>query len=221
MNSLFNFEKKTKFLLLAFLLVLVVFVVFFFRSFFLQQGLFSRRAITDSVSSKVVGLRPEERKAMSEKMYSNMLSFSSVRAASKEVAFSIREPKYPLLKDKLLKVYVTPDSKKEEREVYLIYEEDVNPLVILERKAVPPVDYEALYREMIEWKENGYAKNDANPQLIELKGVKGLTVQPGFNFIGDQKFLRPGWIGITFEGIQCLVVGLLVIVMRSLLLWKN
>lgn len=55
--------------------------------------------------------------------------------------------------------------------------------------------------------KKGYAKNDANPQLVKINGNIGIAVQPGYNFIDGKNIPRPGWIDFTKDGIQFVVLG--------------
>lgn len=167
----------------------------------------SKYAQVPSFASKAVSLTPEEREQIFNQWKKDVIAFSSIKEANEVSAFKIREPSHPLLNDLLTGVYVTKNENINEREVYLYYGNPSNPIVILERKANPPVDYCALYNEMIEWKEKGYAKNDANPTLVKINGNIGIAVQPGYNFIDDKDIPRPGCVDFTKDGIQFVVLG--------------
>lgn len=203
-----GFLKSSRIIFFTTFLALLLLAMSFFSAFtFLNHKLSNQGAVTKSFSSKFVTMSPEEKKKTFGEFNSNKLFFSTIEAASNEVGFSIKEPAHFKLKGKLKGVFVTSDEKKEEREVYLIYNELSNPLTVLERKASPFLDYEALYKEMLEWKEKGYAKNDANPQLIKIRGLKALAIQPGYNLINGEKFPRPGLVDFVKGGVQYVVVG--------------
>jgi hypothetical protein len=192
-------------LILAILLLLAISVSLFYLKLYSTNE--SKYARTSSLASKAVSFTPEERVQIFNQWKKDVFAFTSIIEANKVSAFTIRKPSHPTLNGLLTGVYVTKDENPTEREVYLYFGDPSNPIVILQRKANAPVDYEVLYKEMLEWKEKGYAKNDADPKLVKINGSVGIAVQPGFNFVDGKSIPRPGWVDFTRDGIQFTVLG--------------
>lgn len=159
-----NTFKKERLTLVVLLFSALALFLFYVASSSRNQ---SRYAQVPSFASKAVNLTPEERAQAFNQWKKDVFAFSSINEAMKVGPFEIKEPKHPLVNGSLAGVYLTKDENINEREVYLYYGNPSNPIVILERKTNPPVDYHALYTEMIEWKKRDMPK--MTPTLSLLK----------------------------------------------------
>lgn len=150
----------------------------------------------------------EKAKAFEKWRKEDVLKFSSAEEASKKAGFKVKLPKRLLGKERLIGTFVTKDEIPSEREVYIVFKDPVNPiLLILRNRATIPIDYEKEYNQMLEDKRKGYAKNDAEPKLIEINGVKALAINEGYNFIGRKKVPRPAVVDFTKDGVQYQIYG--------------
>lgn len=133
-------------------------------------------------------------------------SFSSADDASKELTFTLKMSKSNAV-GKLFGIFTAKGSDDRAEILYYDPANGMNGISITAEKLKQPYDPQAWVDQMILWKQKGWSKGDSVPYLVDVNGVPGNGLEPGYNLIAGGKEPRPGSVSWEDNGVLYTVYG--------------
>jgi hypothetical protein len=165
-------------------------------------GGYSLNQVPTSATAQALAADTEQRRKRFASWARGQTPFDSAEEASGALAFHLRTPSAILTSPTV--VYVSKNSRIEERGAYLVFGDPVAGPVLLATPSKEAADFSKQVSEDRVNLASGTNTADRASQLLAVGGRAAIGNEPGYNLIGEDKVPRPGFVvwwddGVSYE----------------------
>ncbi len=195
-------KKFTKILAVSICILALVAI----PSYFIINKTNSLNKDSKTYGARYIEMSDEERREVFNNWKKEMEFYPSASEANKVLPFKLKLPKGEMTKD-LKGIYVARGNIPEELKVNVIYNDEINGIYLKVWVNPIPPDNEQFVKAEEEYFKSGVSKADKTFKLIEVHGITGTGIEPGYNIIDGNKYPRPGSVAWWDNGVYYNLFG--------------